>query len=321
MSSPKHTTRRGWIVAAGLAAGLAIAGTALSTPSTFSGKNGRLLYQGQVGAHTQLFTIKADGTGRRQLTHFGDSDSLWASWSPDGRRIAFERDFADHGGIYTMNADGSGLRALRTGLVGQPTWSPDGAEITFGRYIPGKEASIWIMGASGGDVRRVTTNPLPKNDGCGGCAGQGSSVFSPNGKRIAFTWIKGGHSGAISTVGVDGTGLRQLTPFRRGVADKIDWSPDGSRIAFSSPEFGRAGASSNVYTIRPDGSGLRQLTHNRGGTINAGADSWSPDGTKIAYVSNKSGSYQIWTMNADGSGATQLTRGPEAHLAAWGSHP
>ena len=41
----------------------------------------------------------------------------------------------------------------------------------------------------------------------------------------------------------------------------------------------------------------------------------------IAYVSNKTGTYQIWTMNADGSDQTQLTKGAEAHLAAWGSHP
>ena len=52
-----------------------------------------------------------------------------------------------------------------------------------------------------------------------------------------------------------------------------------------------------------------QLTHEAGGTINDGADSWSPDGTKIAYVSNQSGIYQIWTMNADGTEQTQLTNG------------
>jgi TolB protein len=72
--------------------------------------------------------------------------------------------------------------------------------------------------------------------------------------------------------------------------------------------------------MRIDGSGLVQLTHEKGGVINAGANSWSPDGTKIAYVSNKSGTYQIWTMNADGSRARQLTHRTEAHLAAWGSH-
>ncbi|MGD8844719.1 MAG: hypothetical protein PVJ84_06135 [Desulfobacteraceae bacterium] len=40
---------------------------------------------------------------------------------------------------------------------------------------------------------------------------------------------------------------------------------------------------------------------------------WSPDGAKIAWVSNRSGSYQIWTMNADGSDKIQVTQAPATH--------
>jgi TolB protein len=54
--------------------------------------------------------------------------------------------------------------------------------------------------------------------------------------------------------------------------------------------------------------------------VNNGADSWSPDGTRVAFVSNRTGTYQIWTMNADGTNVSQLTRGREAHRAAWGPH-
>ena len=77
----------------------------------------------------QLFTSKADGTAPQQLTHFADSDAVWAAWSPSGNRIAFERDVytgvrVTRAAIYTMNADGSGLRSLTpTGLNGRPSWS------------------------------------------------------------------------------------------------------------------------------------------------------------------------------------------------------
>jgi hypothetical protein len=83
--------------------------------------------------------------------------------------------------------------------------------------------------------------------------------------------------------------------------------------------FGQPGGiSSNVYTIKTDGTDVVQLTHETGGTVNDGADSWSPDGTKIAFVSNRTGRYQIYTMNADGTDVKQLTNATDAHLAAWG---
>ena len=65
-----------------------------------------------------------------------------------------------------------------------------------------------------------------------------------------------------------------------------------------------AGKSSNVFTVKSDGTDLVQVTHETGGTIHDGADSWSPDGTKIAFVRNQTGpDFQIYTMNADGTGA------------------
>src|SRR5690242_21356836 len=79
---------------------------------TFGGVNGRLLYEARIGKHSQLFTIRPDGSDVAQLTHFDDSDAVWGAWSPDGKHIAFERDFAGHAGVYTMNADGTGLRSL-----------------------------------------------------------------------------------------------------------------------------------------------------------------------------------------------------------------
>ena len=73
--------------------------------------------------------------------------------------------------------------------------------------------------------------------------------------------------------------------------------------------------------MRPDGTGLVKLTNSHGGKINNGLDSWSPDGKKIAFVSNRIGNYEIYVVDANGSGVTQVTRGPEAHHASWGTHP
>jgi len=304
--------------------------TALAAAAPLSGaplarQNGLLAYEAKVGKHYQLFTIKADGSGAHPLTRFADSDAVWADWAPSGSQIAFERDVytgvrVNRAAVYTMNADGSGLRSLTpTGSNGRPSWSPDGTLIVFSTLRYGKQATVSVVAANGSRVRKLVTTPLPAN-GVG--IGLDSPTFSPDGKRIAFVWRKNAVA-AIFTTNATGGGLKQVTHWQNGgLADKIDWSPDGLRIAFSSPDPGVIpGISSNVFTVRPDGTGLVKITNSRGGKINNGLDSWSPDGKRIAFASNRRGKYEIYVMNADGTGVTQVTRGPEAHHASWGTHP
>ncbi len=313
--------RRRIVAACALGVGLVLVGTALSTtmaPSgstTFKGQNGRLVFEAQLGANRQLFTIEPDGTGLKQVTHFQGSGGTNAAWSKDGSRIAFTRHW-DPGGpneklvIYTINADGSAPKALPKGgdIAVSPNWFPNGRRIIFLEIHSGR---LMVINANGTGLRPAG---IP---GVGGDA----VCFFPDGERVAFLRPKPGDDSlsAIFVAGVFGHGLKRITPWG-GYADKIDCSPDGKHIVYSSPEFGQDGKSSNVYTVRTDGSQVVQLTHETGGSVNDGADSWSPDGKKIAFVSNRTGTYQIWTMNADGTDAKQLTHGPEAHLAAWGSH-
>jgi TolB protein len=273
--------------------------------ATYRGTNGLLAYQAMVGKHLQLFTVKPDGHGRRQVTHLADSDALNAAWSPDGKQIAFARDYAagtsaEHLDIFTMNADGTGLHGMGlTGINGEPTWSPDGSQILWAN-----PAGLQIANADGSGLRTIHV------------AGEnGGPTFSPDGKRIAYIRSFPADRAAIYVVSANGTHARRLTKPAKGIGSKIDWSPDGSPIAFSAVAKG----SSNVFTIRPNGTGLKQVT-DATGKLNSLLDSWSPDGKRIAFISDATGTFEIYAMNADGGGATRITHGPEAHLATWGSH-
>jgi TolB protein len=292
-------------------AGAVAAATALAVvpaQATFKGANGLLVYQAKVGDHVQLFTVRPNGTAARQLTHFTDSDAMNGVWSPDGKTIGFIRQWGPNKvRLYTMNADGTKLHALDPSLRGSIGWFPDGKHMLLVSSLR------WTIVTDRGTQPRFA-----------GIPGSGDSpCVLPDGERVVFLATFGRTDGKaavfVAQLGSGSKSVQRITPWET-LADKIDCSPDGTRVAFSAPHFGPP-KSSNVYTVGVDGKGLRQLTDATGGTINDGIDSWSPDGKKIAFVSNRSGTYEIYSMNADGTGLTQITRGPEAHLASWGSHP
>jgi len=82
------------------------------------------------------------------------------------------------------------------------------------------------------------------------------------------------------------------------------WSPDGTAIAFNGNVTSLGNA---IYTINSDGSGLKQLTNLKNtGEYNI-SPTWSPDGKKIAFVSERDGGREIYVMNTDGSVQTRLT--------------
>ena len=93
------------------------------------------------------------------------------------------------------------------------------------------------------------------------------------------------------------------------------WSPDGSKIAFTSGRDGKW----EVYVMNADGSGQTRLTNNPALDY---YPAWSPDGSKIAFTSDRDGNHEIYVMNADGSELTRLTNNPASdQFADWSGVP
>lgn len=317
-SRRRHGRRwRTLVPCVGLAA--ALVATTLATPSqaTFRGKNGRIVYAAQAGKFEQLFTVRPDGSGQRQITRFADSaGGSLSHWSPDGSRIVFTRRWNPDGPnereqIYVANADGSSLRPINLRGVEpiQPTWFPDGQRILF--LDLASTPTFKIVNADGTGLRAAGMPPF----------GDSACVFG-DGKRVAVLRPRTPGDDevlAIFVVRLDTRSARRISPWG-SYTGTIDCSPDGKRVVFGKPAFGPP-RSANVFTIRTDGTGLRQLTHSRGGRVNNNPNSWSPNGKKIIFTSNRGGRTDrvLFVMNADGSGVRQLTRGA-ARFASWGTH-
>ena len=108
-----------------------------------------------------------------------------------------------------------------------------------------------------------------------------------------------------------GGSLKQnnAVPFSGAIAFSSSQALDGSSISISAE---------NIWLANADGSGATPITKLTNGGVGADNLVWSPDGSKIAFISSRAldGSnaantdlaFNLWIMNADGSGATPLTR-------------
>lgn len=126
--------------------------------------------------------------------------------------------------------------------------------------------------------------------------------------QIAFSST---HAGVpqIFLENIDGTNLVQLTKLEGGACQPA-WSPDGSRLVFTSPCRGRgdfldgAYSDSSLFMMNADGTGIKQLMNVPGADFDP---DWSPDGKKIAFTSLRDGNKQIYTLDVDSLAVTRLT--------------
>src|SRR5439155_27136414 len=103
----------------------------------------------------------------------------------------------------------------------------------------------------------------------------------------------------IYVVGANGSGLNPIAS-SPGRDRSPAWSPDGSRLAFSSDRTGNL----EIFVVNLDGSGLRNLSNDAG---NDSGPVWSHSGKYVAFVSERAGTKSIFTANADGSGLVRVT--------------
>lgn len=213
-------------------------------------------------------------------------------------RIAFTSDNV----IYTINPDGAGLLQLtQTGNGFQdrfPVWSPDGTKIAFGRTTFTAPSQIYVMNADGTNPTRLSNNAFSDRQ----------PSWSPDGTRIAFISARDGND-EIYVMNADGSNQTRLTNNNSFDWDPA-WSPDGTRIAFASTrDFASTPGNVNdfleLYVMNADGSNPVRLTNNTKGD---GQPSWSPDGTKIAFTTQRDGLALIYVMNSNGSNQVNLTQ-------------
>jgi Tol biopolymer transport system component len=164
---------------------------------------------------------------------------------------------------------------------------------------------VFVMNADASELTNVSNTP----------ADEIAFAWSPDGSRIAI--ISGSEGDTGNSSDVEGklysvnTEGRDLIQVADGAAeDSPAWSPDGSRLAFTSHREGN----NEIYVVNADGSGATNITQN---DADDHAPIWSRDGLQIAFLSaSEDGQEDLYTMNADGSDRRNLTRHPAEYCCA-----
>ncbi len=257
----------------------------------------RIVFGSNRGGNWDIYSMDANGNNLVQLTDDPATDEDPAC-SPDGRRIAFrsERDFKPD--LYVMDSDGGNVIRLTNDnfFESRPSWSLDGTKIAFSsfRFLVGN-SEIYVMDAEGNDPINLTKHEMDDS----------VPSWSPDGSKFAFTSKPADDIAFtayhIFVMNADGKGRRNLT----GGTDlkgnfSPTWSPDGSKIAFSS----QRNFNSDIFVMTVEGKKLVRLTDGEG---YSGRPTYSQDGTKIAFDSLRQGDYDIYLMEANGRNAVKLT--------------
>lgn len=231
------------------------------------------------------------------------------SWSPDGSRIAY----ASRGHIWVVPAAGGEPRQLTHAPPGpgdprraadrSPRWSPAGKWILFETGRNGNQ-DLMVVSEDG-----MTTSFLTMTE-----ADEGSAAWSPDGKRVSYTARAPAYfSGKLEVIEFDeNTGTARgeavelhCAPTDRGggwAIPEAAWSPDGETLVVALQHSGW----DKLYSIPVGGGEPRPVTD---GATEDGSPVFSPDGRRLAFVSNRQNLEErhIWILPLDGGSPRRLT--------------
>jgi Tol biopolymer transport system component/DNA-binding winged helix-turn-helix (wHTH) protein len=307
-----------------------------------SGKPGSSnLYMQEVGAETPVKLTSGAGL------------SFAPAWSPDRSQMAFLhcRELGSTVQLFRLSTATKEIAQPIAELSAASTldWSPDGKALLASDATPSiASMSLVSISPETGQKRFLTNAPIRQVDGFG--------RFSPDGATVAFRRRFAASAEDVYIVSLQ-TGREQRLTFNQRAVCGLSWSEDGGSLVVCSTQGGGLGNLWRVYldgrraerlstadihaatpAVAPQGKRLAYVVSLSDDNIwrapadgNRGPEKWiastfldssaaySPDGSRIAFRSDRTGTNEIWICDSGGQNAKRVTdfRGPVTGSPAW----
>jgi tricorn protease len=315
----------------------------------FSPDGETIAFTGTYDGNRNVYTMPAVGGEAKRLT-YNSATELVLGWKPDGKSVLFRSDRSSFSQrfmrLFTVSTAGGMAAMLPTLEAGLACFSPDGTQIAYSeftawkRYRGGDQAYISIYGVDNNRYSEIPhgdeTDSFPM--------WSGDTIYFTSDRSYTanlFSWnlhtrqlkqvthytdfdvewpslgpgaIVFQHGGTIdlldlatekvTTVPIqaysDNVTARPALKHVESLVSNFDISPSG--------EYGLFEAAGELFTVPAKGSDTRDITNSPG--VRETYPAWSPDGNSIAYMSDKTGEYELYVRSSDGTGSeTQLTSG------------
>lgn len=240
-------------------------------------------------------------------------------WHPDSRQVLFW--FFNNEELWLIDAETGAytVLALTNGPVQGAAISPDGQKVVYVDRSAVGHATMFVVSASGGDAQPLIDSGMLYLFG-----------WSPDGQHILYAGEPSAGKAELASglpapggplwiMDAEGNKRQPLvSPFIFGWGFEPVWSPDGRWVASTGLDAGQKygcaqkeqGSTVDPDTCRFEGTAIyvENVLTGEVRRLASGIDpAWSPDGSTIAFLSNQSGTPQIWTVRADGTDLRQIT--------------
>ena len=263
-----------------------------------------------------LWRQKIDSGVAQQLTD-GPGYDYQPDWSPDGKSVAFVSYQKDAMELWLLDLETGKTRQLTNGgaVNVEPRWSPDGKRIVFVSTAYNKRFHIFRANVNDGKLENVvrltgeTKSDLPRYY-YSAFDTEINPVWTRDGVEILFVSNRGhihGTGGFWRTKAEPGAEAREIHYEETNWKARPDFSPDGSRMVYSSY---LGGAWHQLWLMPSNGGDAFPVSYGYSDETNV---RWSPNGKRLAFISNRAGSPGLRVMTIPG-GTSEVVKINQKYL-------